>query len=215
MRSLAVGCDASGKSTFIEAVHGRFGDVYAESTRSDLAVQFKEKYFGRAIDEEYVDARESLYLELSRCSLLHEQMLEEDGRNVITSDSGLVTRISHSVMREVRFGRSTSDDEVIGRWSEEEKMTIGTTPDIAVLTAPPFQVIVDRIKTRQAAGDCHEAFMGFNSLDFLEAYHARWNVVFPQLLEVIPRLLIIDTSIISVSESLEAYAESRKILQLQ
>lgn len=213
MKTLVVGCDASGKSTFIEGINGRHGDVFAESTQTARAQEFKRKYFGHPVDAEFIDARESMYLDLSGSSMKRVMELEGSGLDTITSDSSLVTRLSHAVMREVRLGVVVSDEEVISKWANNDVADPKEIPDIAVLTSPPFSVIVERMRARQAAGDRMESFVGFNSLDFLEAYHDRWEAFFPRLVDSVPLLISVDTSQVSVGESIDVYSQMRQEME--
>lgn len=213
MKTLVVGCDASGKSTFIEGVHKHHGDVFAESTQTTRAQDFKRKYFGHPIDAEFVDAREAMYLDLSGSSMRRVMELERSGLCTVTSDSSLVTRLSHAVMREVKLGVVVSDEEIISKWVSNDVADPKEIPDIAVLTSPPFSVIVERMRSRQAGGDRMESFVGFNSLDFLEAYHDRWETLFPRLVDSVPLLISVDTSQVSVGESIDVYSQMRQEME--
>lgn len=193
----------------LEAVRGRFGDTVGESSTSEKARDFKRRNFGREIDAEFIDEREALYLELSSVALARMDVLQNLGKDVITSDSSLVTRLSHNVMREVRLGKPLDVDKVVSDWRTDESVVGAAPPDMLVLACPPFSVVQERIEARQRAGDKLESFVGFNSLDFLHAYRDGWRRVLPTLLDHIPVALEIDSSVTSVTESVEMYSEAR------
>jgi thymidylate kinase len=208
MKTLVVGCDASGKSTLINAISRTYGDTFTESTQSKEAREFKLKYHNTPLSTRIIDEREQMYLKLSALSHKAELQIRESGSNIVTSDCSLVTRLSHGVMREVMFGKKISDDEIIGRWCDDEAV-ISMPPDLGVLASPPFRTILDRIRARQSAGDQLESFRGFNSVEFLDAYNRRWKSVFPELVSIIPATMIIDTSVYSPEEAVGQYDEIR------
>lgn len=199
----------------IEAIHGRFGDHFVESTSSEDARAFKARNTNRDIDGPYIDERESLYLNLSRRTLITMRDMINAGHNVVTSDSTLVTRLSHNVMRAVRLGENIPDDVIIRDWRVDEDTEFTQPPDIVVLTSPPITTIENRIVQRQVMGMRDEQFYGFNALDFLDAYRDRWEQIVPRLSSVIPCLLQIDTSVVSIDESIERYAMIRNQLPKQ
>ena len=69
MRTLVVGCDASGKSSLVEGISGRYGDIAFEATSTDESRRFKHDNLDTLIDDELVNEREDLYMRLSRTVL--------------------------------------------------------------------------------------------------------------------------------------------------
>lgn len=206
MRTLVVGCDASGKSTFLEGVHQAWGDTYGESTSSDEAREFRRANNERVIDAEYIGLRESLYLGLSHQALL--AMKHQDG-HVVTSDSSLVTRVSHSVMRQIISEPHANNEEIIAKWQADEAKANIDTAGVIVHTHAPFPVIRERIIARQESGDKLEHFWGFNAPFFLEAYQNRWKTVIRDLAERSYICLDVNTYTTSSEDSLEKYANAR------
>lgn len=210
MKTLVVGCDASGKSTFLDIVHTNYGDAVGESSRSDEAQTFKRANLSRRVDHEFVNQREALYLGLSHKSLL--AMNDRQDSNIVTTDSGLVTRLSHNVMRQIICAPSLSNDQIIERWLGDEADADVQPPDILVLTHTEFPVIRQRIVNRQNAGDKNEKFWGFNSPFFLEAYQQRWRSMVESLGHAAFSCLSLDTGKVSPTESIKRYDEIRNNL---
>ena len=209
MRTLVVGCDASGKTTMLHEISERYGDIQIESTRSPRAIAFKHASFGRTVDASFVDERESLYLSLGEEVMRQTNQANLASKNTVSSDATLVTRLSHGIMRTLIQDSSFSNDAIVGKWREDEEKYGISIPDVVILTSPPFEIIKERMIQRQKSGQKHEEFKGFNSLHFLEAYYNGWLSVFSTISEMVHSSVIIDTSLITPQESLEVYAQYR------
>ena len=96
MRTLSVGCDASGKSTFVQAVHEMYGDSAVESTSTNRSRTFKQANLSTPIDSSYIDEREQIYLELT--SDVMSKIKNSKDVSYIGTDASLVTRLSHDAM---------------------------------------------------------------------------------------------------------------------
>lgn len=211
MKTLVVGCDASGKSTLLDSVRATYGDTFAESTRSEEASRFRNANFKRVIDGEFISQRENLYLKLSQLALINERGLPG---NIITSDSSLVTRLSHSTMRQVICEPYLNNSSVIKAWQEDQKRAGSETPDIFALTHADSLVITERMRKRQIT-DNHEQFWGFNSPLFLEVYQERWRQVITELSNASLTCISLNTGTLSINECLEHYVDVRKTKVLQ
>lgn len=205
METLVVGCDASGKSTFCEAVQLTWGDTMAESTRSEEASRFKREHHRSVIDAELIDERERLYLKLSHQALIQAQTIEG---NYISSDSSLVTRLSHSAMRQVITEPYLTNEEVIEAWQSDLEAAQSTPPDILVHTHADAPVLLSRMRQRQAT-DSLEHFWGFNSPLFLDVYQKRWKEVIGILSHTSLDCVSLDTGTTSIEKCLVQYGEAR------
>lgn len=208
MRTLVLGCDASGKSSMMEGISGMYGDVAIEATSTPKSRQFKVDNLSTLVDEGFIAARESLYLELGQ-AVMNE--FKDSSQDVLTTSATLVTRVSHDVMRRCVSLPGVSDKEIITTWLNDEARADATMPDIIVHTHAPFEVIHGRISDRQQQGKKEEKFWGFNSPFFLDAYQQRWHKVVAHLSAAGMRCLSIDTSKRSIDESLSMYADLRDI----
>lgn len=204
MKTLVIGCDGSGKSSFVEGINYEFGDFVLESTLSDEAKNFKSANLRAPVNEGFIDARENLFLGLSQKAMV--EISSKKIENVVTTSSSLVTRVSHSVMRKIICVEADSDEAIIQKWLEEE----AELPDIVVLTFAPAEVILDRIAERQERGDRGEAFWGFNSPFFLNSYQERWKKVTSHLANLSLACVEINTSRESILGSVERYGKVRE-----
>lgn len=208
MKTLVVGCDASGKTTLLDSIQAVWGDTVMESTRTKEATEFKIANHRRLIDGEYISQREALYLSLSHQALM--AMKEHEG-DVISSDSSLVTRLSHSAMRQVIHALFQDAEEVIAAWRHDEEEAGASTPDIFVFTHAGIDTIIGRMVERQRT-DSLEHFWGFNSPVFLNTYQARWHETIQHLSRASQVCLALDTGKLSVEECLEQYEQTRNSL---
>lgn len=206
MRTLVIGCDASGKSTLMAGVHERFGDNVIESSKTTGALAFKMANLDRPIDEEFINEREAFYLKIEHQDAAD---LSTDNANTITANSSLVTRFSHNIMRRCLGLHSYTDQDIIRLWEREEASVNLQPPAIIALTHAPIDVIKQRIIARQRAKRKDEKFWGFNSPFFLEQYQQGWLRVLPALGATGTRCIQLDTSRLSPSQSIERYSGVR------
>jgi thymidylate kinase len=202
MKTLVLGCDASGKSSFIGACVERLGAVGFEATSSPEAKAFKLATLETPISEELINQREQMFLRLSRFTLAREGTTDDD---VVTSSSSLVTRISHNAMRSVIGTPASSTQQVIDLWSRDEPDK--DKPDMIVLVHAPINVISNRIQQRQNMGDASEKFWGFNSLFFLTVYQRHLLATVDEISKKpdMPPVCKIDSSKLSVPKSILVY----------
>jgi uncharacterized protein (UPF0297 family) len=202
MKTLVVGCDASGKTTFLDSVVEKYGDTLGEMSRSVEARTFKKNNLDRPVDADFINQREQLYLNLSHQALMN---INQSVGNVITTDVSLVTRLAHNTMRDMIGVKSLDDEEIINEWQNDEKLANASSLDIIVFTHAPFTIIRNRIYQRQQAGRFEEKFWGFNSPYFLESYQERWHKIINRLSETAFTCLSVDTTKITPSESIKKY----------
>lgn len=62
VNTLVVGCDASGKSTMLNAIHDAYGDEIIEVTSTEESRKFKIDHLQTLIDANFINKRENLYL---------------------------------------------------------------------------------------------------------------------------------------------------------
>lgn len=211
MKTLVVGCDASGKSSMLEGIQDQWGDHYVESTRSEEATTFRKANHTRVIDADYIAQRENLYLGLSHQGLLQMKSVEGD---YVTSDSSLVTRLSHSVMRQVISEPHLNSEQIINAWQEDEAKVGAKSPDLFVLTYADFSVIRKRMEDRQV-NDQFEHYWGFNAPLFLEAYQERWKEMMSNLSSAAFNCISLDTSEKTKDECVAQYSAIRQDLHLE
>lgn len=204
MRTLVVGCDASGKSTLMEGINARYGDQVGESSRRKDATAFKESNLGTVIDGDFIDKREAFYLALES-----RQMLGGRREDIVTSNSKLVTRFAHNVMRRCICEPYVSDNEIIERWQEDERSTGVPGPDIIVYTHAPLELIRQRIIDRQKDGHKDEAFWGFNAPFFLERYQLGYKSLIVALAHAGFKCISIDTGCQTPTNAVEQYSIAR------
>ena len=206
VKTLVVGCDASGKSSMLEGIQEQWGDHCVESTRSEEASAFRKANHTRVIDADYIAQRESLYLGLSHQGLLQIKSVEGD---YVTSDSCLVTRLSHSVMRQVISEPFLSNDQIIDAWQEDEARAGAESPNLFVLTYADFSVIRQRMEERRVY-DHLEYYWGFNAPLFLEAYQGRWREMMSDLSSAAFNCLSLNTSENPKDECVAQYSTIRQ-----
>lgn len=202
MKTLVLGCDASGKSSFLSGVSNKFDIQAIEATSSPEAKAFKLDTLDTPIYERLIEQRENTYLRLSEFAISSEAR----GCDIITTSSTLVTRISHNVMRSVIGLTSLPNKTIINKWIDKEE--IFSLPDALVLVHAPIDVIVSRISNRQKSGNKSEKFWGFNSIMFLSQYQE----CLKDIAELIPGFLAIptltiDTSRVSPNESIDKFSD--------
>ena len=207
MRTLVLGCDASGKSTLLNSIQKNYGDHLVESTSTPESRAFKLASLDTPVDEEYIGRRETLYLKLSRDIL---SRASSSGVSYVSTDATLVTRVSHDVMRRAISLPGRNNIDLVRAWqSDEQELSIGA-PDIIAFMHAPFGVIKQRISARQQNGQPEEKFWGFNSPFFLEAYQERWLDMTADLGRLGFRCLTLDSSLVSPEDQLAAYDEVRQ-----
>lgn len=205
MKTLVVGCDASGKSTLLAGIHQRYGDVVRESTRSEEGLAFKRANIDRRIEGSFIDEREAFYLDIER----QERDMGRNCPDIATTNASLITRLSHDVMRRCIGLTGGDDEEIIDRWFDDEEGADTPRPDIIAFTYAPFPTIRARIIERQQAGMRDERFWGFNSPFFLERYQERWRRLMPALAERGLRYAAFDTAAEAPEQIMEQYAALR------
>lgn len=205
MKTLIVGCDASGKSTLLEGIKNTWGDDGEESTHSEEASRFRLANYGQPVTPEYINQREKLYLKLSRQALL----AFNTHKDIVTTDSSLVTRVSHSTMRDIVLEPSLTNQEIISAWQLDEASTKTKSPDLFVLTYADPTIVHRRIEIRQKNGNKFERFWGFNSPTFLDAYQQRWKSIIHDLSQLSFRCLSLDTGTVPIHECLDRYNQIR------
>lgn len=205
MKTLVVGCDASGKSTLLAGIHRRYGDAIRESTRSDVGLAFKRANIDRRIDGSFIDEREAFYLDIER----QERDIARDYPDIATTNATLITRLSHDVMRRCIGLAGYDDEDIISRWFDDEEDAGTPRPDIIAFTYAPFATICARIVERQQAGMQDERFWGFNSPFFLERYQERWRRLMPALGECGLCYVTFDTAIETPEQIMTGYATVR------
>lgn len=210
MRTLVVGCDASGKSSLIDAISHRFGDVAFESTSTDESRNFKRHNLTSPINSELIDQREEMYMKLSRNVL--RRLSSGEKEDYLGTDSTLVTRLSHNVMRRCIGDNAFDYSSIVQQWLADEAEFNLTPPSIVVMTYAPFELILSRIQARLNRGDKDEKFWGFNSPFFLKNYQEAWLETRKYISLVGIRCVSFDTSIVSVDDSLQAYTLIRSTL---
>lgn len=206
MKTLVVGCDASGKSTLLAGIHQRYGDTIRESTRSEAGLAFKRANIDRHIDGSFIAEREAFYLDIER----QERDIGRNYSDIATTNATLVTRLSHDVMRRCIGLAGYDDEEIISRWFDDEEGAGTPRPDIIACTYAPFATIRARIVERQQAGMQGERFWGFNSPFFLERYQERWRRIMPALAERGIRYATFDTVAEAPEQIIERYAAVRR-----
>lgn len=208
MRTLVVGCDASGKSSLVEGISGRYGDIAFEATSTDESRRFKHDNLDTLIDDELVNEREDLYMRLSR-TVLGRLAMSSTADSYIGTDSTLVTRLSHNVMRRCIGGKAIEYDKLVEQWVKDEAEFGLAPPNIVAITYAPFDLIRSRIQARYDNGDKDEKFWGFNSPFFLEKYQNAWLEVREYLPQAGISCISFDTSLATIEDSLSVYATVR------
>jgi GTPase SAR1 family protein len=178
MKTLVVGCDASGKSTMVRRLCSQFGSTSIESSRSPAALTFKTAHARQPIDAAFIDERETFYLQLEAEEQPKTLSLTGD---IVTTNATLVTRLSHAVMRTCIGAPGLEDPAIITLWQDDERSFGTPLPDNIILTRAEPDTIRERMLARQDSGTAGEDFWGFNSPFFLERYQERWESILPNL----------------------------------
>ncbi len=195
---LALGVDASGKSTFLRGVHDRLGYLAIEPTSTEKAKRFKASFAEQPVDMKLVRKRHALFREINfSLGLRIDEELES--ANVATSGLRLVTDISHGVMAKIVGQKELSVPRIVDKWMSEDI----TIPDTVVFIHAPIGVIHDRILRRQRRGQIGEQLSGFNSLHFLRHYQDALHEAYDALDGV--RKFEHDTSMHQASELIDRY----------
>lgn len=191
MKTLVVGCDASGKSTLVRRLCSQFGSTPIESSRSTAALTFKAAHARQPIDTAFIDQREAFYLQLEAEEQPKTLSLTGD---IVTTNATLVTRLSHTVMRACIGAPSLEDAAIITQWQDDERSFGAPLPDRIMLTRAEPDIIRERMLARQDSGMTGEDFWGFNSPFFLERYQERWEDILPNLGALGIDCSVLDTS---------------------
>lgn len=207
MRTLVVGCDASGKSTLLESIRSEYGDEVIESTATEESRRFKKASVNRLIDDEYIRERERLYLKLTEDTL--KMVSQGDVKDFVGTDASIVTRLSHAAMRQCIGGPTISTESIIRAWINDESTELVAPPDIIVLTHAPLELIKGRISVRQQAGMKEEKFWGFNSPFFLNEYQKAWRETIKALAITGLTCVEFDTSVESPEHMMQVYGRKR------
>ena len=169
MKTLVMGCDASGKSTLVRAIYEKYGDYTVESSTAVEALAFKQANTGRVIDAPFINDREAFYLSLERAE---QQAQASIKGNLITTNSLLITLLSHGAMRQCIGEPYTATHTIVDQWLNDETKN-GVVPDIIVHVFAADAIIGQRIRERQRSGVVGEEFWGFNSPFFLSHYQRK------------------------------------------
>ena len=212
MRTLVVGCDASGKFTLLNTIHQSYGDIVIESTSTDESRAFKHASLNRLVDADFISERERLYMGLAKASL--EFVRTNAIEDFVSTDGALVTRLSHAVMHRSIGGDSFTPDDIVADWLSDEAESGVQLPDIVALTHAPFPAIVDRISIRQRGGQKDEKFWGFNSPFFLNHYQEAWKSTLPALARAGFTCLAFDTTLHTPAEMIDEYRRTRSSLHV-
>lgn len=201
--SLVLGVDGSGKSTFLDGLHRHLGVVILEPTSTPEAKAFKAANTETPVDGALIDEREKIFLELNRQFDGAVQTELDTGRKVATTGNGLVTLVSHGLMRVIVGERSTHEvDDAVKRWLESDSLK----PGRITLVHAPDEVIRQRIQERQQAGDQTERFWGFNSPYFLSRYQETWHGVLDTMTQnAVAQCITLDSSQLSPTAMIDTY----------
>ncbi len=201
--SLVLGVDGSGKSTFLNGLNEHFGVTVLELTITPEAKAFKAAHIETPVDGPFIDQRERIFLELNRQFDQRVNTELRTGHNVAATSNGLVTLVSHGLMRVIVGERNPVEiSDAVGRWAESDALKPGR---IALVYAP-IEVIRERIRKRQQAGDETECFWGFNSPYFLSRYQDAWHEVLGILgRETLIQCVALDSSQLTPDQMISAY----------
>lgn len=174
--TLVAGVDGSGKTTFLMQLAKRTGYVVLEPTSTPEAQQFKADHVSTSVDTEFIDRRESLFVALNEGFDATVSSHIGQGERVATTGNGIVTTLSHAVMRQISGNTQVNSpaELVANEWERIGKGIV----DVLVLVHAPYPVILERIHSRQDEGLADEVFWGFNSPYFLGQYQDAWNELF-------------------------------------
>jgi len=201
--SLVLGVDGSGKSTLLTGLQERFGATILEPTSTPEAKAFKAANVETLVDGMFIDQRERIFLDLNR--RFDKRVIAEldTGKNVATTGNGLVTLVSHGLMRVIIGERGPSEiDDAVKRWIGSDALK----PNHAALVYAPDEVIRGRIQERQQAGDHIERFWAFNSPYFLSRYQETLHKVLHMLAETtVVRCVTLDSSRLTPEAMVDMY----------
>lgn len=165
--TLVLGVDGAGKSTFMRNVQSFSEAAIIEPTRSMQSREFKARSLSRLVDGPFIDEREALFAGMN-IELEKRLRKELKIRDVLTSGSGLTTKLSHAVMRSTIGMKGESVENIVNAWLESPEIV----PDRVSFVHAPHEAIISRIQTRQNRGRRTEMFWGFNAPFFLAQYQA-------------------------------------------
>lgn len=202
--SLVLGVDGSGKSTLLNGLNEQFGAIVLEPTSTPEVKAFKATNLDTLIDSSFIDRREKVFLDLNS---QFDQSVEREliqGCNVATTGNGLVTLVSHGLMRTIVGAKGVREVEgSTERWMKSDALK----PKNILLVHAPDDVIRQRIKNRQQAGDHTERFWGFNSPYFLSRYQETWREVVSKLAETtVINCVELDSSQLTPEAMIESYS---------
>lgn len=199
-RTLVVGVDASGKSTFLKLLSDYGGFHTIEPTATPEVRAFKQETLNTPVTLELINRREALFIELNK--MFAEHVVTSGLDHYATTGSALVTLISHSLMRKVFGHDHLTGATLLDAWGATDDIT----PSEIIMIHAPGDVILSRIKARQEAGAIIEQFWGFNSPHFLIHYQAEMKSFLPGISEALQiPYLALDSSALSPAEMLERY----------
>lgn len=202
--SLVLGVDGSGKTTLLDGLSVQFGVVVLEPTSTPEAKAFKVSHLDTQVDGLFIDQRESIFLGLNSKFDLSVQQELTQGRNVATTGNGLVTLVSHGLMRTIVGAKGPHEVvDCTGRWMDSNALK----PENLLLVHAPDEVIRQRIQGRQQAGDHTERFWGFNSPYFLSRYQEVLREVISVVAEnTMIRCIELDSSQLTPQAMIDSYA---------
>lgn len=177
---LVIGIDGSGKSTLLDGLSHIDKVVTMEPTSSRAAREFKSRSTSLDVTPEFIAERRAIYLDLNRELNQEINTTLERGSLVVTTGSTLVTLVSHSLMSEIVSGSNEEVSRAVNHWVHDNE---ALKPDQIVFLHAPYDVIRQRIETRQLKGQTDEKFWGFNSPYFLSRYQETWHKVIGDLIE--------------------------------
>lgn len=169
---LVLGVDGAGKSTLLRGLHEHEGTTVFEPSSCSEVTAFKTRSRNQEVTPELIDEREAIFLRLNQSFEACVAQMLNTCSSITTTGGSLVTRVSHSLMREVVTGEEGQVDVAVDLWLNDTK---APKPDQIVLIHAPSNVIAERLRNRADQGCPEEIPWGFNSVYFLTHYQATWN----------------------------------------
>lgn len=188
------------------------GLSFIEPTTTPDARSFKAAHIGVPVNAAFVDRREQLFLGLNQQFDAHIDGLISQKKDVVTTGSSLITKVTPALMRVIVGGNSTpSITHTVASWLEDSDTL---KPDHLTLVYAPDEVITERIRNRQKQGDSLERSWGFNAPHFLSRCQDTWQEVLSIIGEQsdIPTLAL-DSSQMQPVQMIEAYEVGRNALR--
>jgi thymidylate kinase len=200
---LVLGIDASGKTSFLNALPKRPGLKVLEPAQTETAQEFRRKTFKLNITPELIESRRKMFLSLNVADEGLVKSLLKDGFKVATSGGELVTNISHEIMLSYTLNQDQNIESTTKEWLANSEII---KPDLIVFLYADDAVIKKRNDDR-ANLDLYEAPIGFNNPEFLSLYQKSWFKV----LEIVAReagirILSYDTGKLRPSEIADLFS---------